>query len=185
VTAIVGLVDQGTVFMGGDSAGISGYWLETRSDPKVFVARGFLYGFTSSFRMGQLLRFRFQPPAIAHGRDLFEYMATDWIDAVRECFKAHAFGVTKDGQQEGGAFLVGIGGRLFSVHDDFQVGESAHGYDAVGCGREIAVGSLHATHGTGVMASIRIDLALTACALFSIGVRGPFTIKSLPTTGTP
>ena len=60
-----------------------------RKDPKVFKVGNFLIGYTSSFRMGQILRFNFNPlkyvPEIHN--DEYEYMCTDFIDEVRVCFR--------------------------------------------------------------------------------------------------
>lgn len=47
--------------MGCDSAGVGGWHLQLRADPKVFHVGHFLIGYTDSFRMGQLLRFGEQP----------------------------------------------------------------------------------------------------------------------------
>ena len=62
MTAIVGLVDSGIVYIGGDSAGASGWSLTVRADAKVFFNAGYLFGFTTSYRMGQLIRYALQPP---------------------------------------------------------------------------------------------------------------------------
>lgn len=45
-----------------------------------------MIGWLTSFRMIQLLRFTFKPPEIGE-KDIYEYMCTDFIDEVRECFK--------------------------------------------------------------------------------------------------
>jgi hypothetical protein len=55
MTCIVGLRQGGKVFIGGDSAGISGWDVTVRADPKVFLSGPYAMGFTSSFRLGQLL----------------------------------------------------------------------------------------------------------------------------------
>ena len=52
MTCIVGLIDGRRVWMGGDSAGVSGLDITVRADAKVFRNGDFLIGFTSSFRMG-------------------------------------------------------------------------------------------------------------------------------------
>ena len=58
MTCIVGLVHNGIVYIGGDSAAITIDGVQfLRSDPKVFIKEDFLIGFTSSYRMGQLIRF--------------------------------------------------------------------------------------------------------------------------------
>src|SRR5271166_2425691 len=105
MTAIVGLVDNGDVYIGGDSAGVAGLSLSIRSDEKVFGNGPFLCGFTSSFRMGQLLRYKFSPPAQTVHQNDMEYMVTSFIDACRQCFSANGYGDEK--ATVGGTFLVG------------------------------------------------------------------------------
>lgn len=174
MTAIVGLVDQGTVYVGGDSAGVSGYSLTVRADGKVFRNGPYVMGFTSSFRMGQLLQYALKAP---HPEgDLPAFMATTFVDALRETLKAGGWLKQDSNRDEGGTFLVGVGGRLFTVFDDFQVGEAVDGYAAVGCGQEIAVGALHATARLGLPPKKRLRLALKAAERYSAGVRGPFTV---------
>jgi 20S proteasome alpha/beta subunit len=56
MTCIVGIIDKETIYLGGDSAGTAGYGQSIRKDKKVFIKDNkFIIGFTSSFRMGQLL----------------------------------------------------------------------------------------------------------------------------------
>jgi ATP-dependent protease HslVU (ClpYQ) peptidase subunit len=174
VTAIVGLVHEGTVYLGGDSAGVAGWSLTVRADAKVFANGPYILGFTTSFRMGQLLRYAFEPPK-PEGEDLARFMATTFVDTVRETLKTGGWLRRDSEREDGGTFLVGVEGRLFEVHDDFQVGEPADGYTAVGCGHEIAVGALYATARSRMAPQRRVRLALEAAERFSAGVRGPFT----------
>jgi len=182
MTCIVGLVDKGKVYIGGDSAAVwtGSLGMVVRNDRKVFRNGDFVMGFTSSFRMGQLLAFNFNPPKPRTGVDLFAYMVTDFIDAARLSMKNGGFARVKDNFEEhGGTFLVGYQGRLFQISDDFQVGESTHGYDAVGCGDHIALGSLFSSSGVRD-AQERVRKALQAAEAFSAGVRGPFHIEVAP-----
>ena len=172
MTCIVGLVDGGIVYMGADSAGVSSYDLTVRKDTKLFKNGDFLIGYTSSFRMGQLLRFNFSPPKKDEDKDVYEYMATDFIDAVRVCFNKGGFARIENGVEEGGCFLVGYKGRLFKVESDYQVGESHHGFCSAGCGDNFAIGSLFSTQCK--KPKDRIKTALECAQEFSIGVRGPF-----------
>jgi hypothetical protein len=65
------------------------------------------------------------------------------------------------------------------VFSDYQVAESVLDYEAVGCGTDIAMGSLHATgEHTTMYAVQRIKAALEAAEEFSAGVRGPFVFGS-------
>jgi len=173
VTCIVGLVDQGHVFIGADSAGIAGYDLVVRADSKAFQNGPFLMGFTTSFRMGQLLRYAFKPPPCEG--DVFCYLATTFIDAVRECLSKGRYAVKKDEQESGGQFLVGFRGCLYAIDSDYQIEQSLAPYAAIGCGAPYALGALYATSGD---AKTRILTALSAAEYHNAGVRRPFTIMS-------
>lgn len=175
MTCIVGLVDKGDVYIGGDSAGVAGLSLSIRADEKVFGNGPFIMGFTSSFRMGQLLRYKFSPPAQTVHQDDMEYMVTSFIDACRTCFSQNGFG-DKDATV-GGSFLVGYKGSLYTVEGDYQVGKLHAPFDSVGCGSDLALGALYATEGQ--PPEKRINLALQAASTFSAGVAPPFVILRL------
>lgn len=175
MTCIVGLVENGTVYMGGDAAAVGGLDIHPRVEPKVFKNGEFLIGYTSSFRMGDILQY-FDPPEITI-TDLRRYMVTHFITSVREAFKTNGYLETHNSAEKGGSFLVGVRGRLFSIGSDFQVGESANFYDAVGCGEDYAMGSLFST--VGLKPKKRIEQSLLAAEHFSAGVIKPFTILKL------
>ncbi len=180
MTCIAGLVDKdGNVWIGGDSAGVGGYALSIRKDPKVFRNGPFVIGGTSSWRMLQLLRFSFVPPEYYAERDtdLDRFMVTSVVNAFRDCLKNGGYAKTDQGQEAGGQFLVGFAGHLYFIGADYQVGETHCGYAAVGCGEDIAHGVLYAT--PELEPRRRIELALQGAEQFSAGVRGPFTIECL------
>ena len=177
MTCIVGLVDKGTVYIGGDSAGVSEYNLTVRADRKVFKNKDFIFGFTSSFRMGQLLRHSFVPPLHDKEVDTEKYMCTTFIDAVRQCLKEGGFAKNEMETESGGQFLVGYQGRLFVIDSDYQVGESANNFNSIGCGQSVALGVMYATACSS--ANERVTLALKAAEQFSVGVRGPFFVERL------
>jgi len=199
MTCIVGLVDDGAVYMGGDSAGVEGLRIGVRADEKVFylnekstwrrldprellkpIDRLVVMGFTSSFRMGQLLQYNLKlPNGMANTKDLYGFMVTDFIGAVRTTLKEGGYAKVDDNREEGGTFLVGLRGRLFCVEDDFQVGENIEPYHAVGCGSDLALGSMYATGKMGLPPRERVLLALEAAETWSAGVRQPFVIKSV------
>lgn len=178
MTVIVGLVHRKRVHLAGDSAGVSGYQITIRRDPKVFTNGPYAFGFTSSFRMGQLLHHAFQPPHPEGGLDRF--MATTFIDAVRKCLKDGGWARKDAEQEEAGTFLVGIHGRLFSIESDYQVAESADQYAAVGCGYDLALGALHATAALNLPPRQRLTAALRAADHHSAGVCAPYTFTKTP-----
>ena len=172
MTAIVGLVQSGSIYIGGDSAGVSGTSLTVRADAKVFRKRRYVFGFTTSFRMGQLIRYSLALPKPVGNLDAF--MATTFIDAVRDCLKAGGWAMKDNEREEGGTFLVGVKGRLYAVYDDYQVATAADGFAAVGSGDQVALGALFATADAGLSPRRRVMSALAAAERFSAGVRGPF-----------
>ena len=176
MTCIVAVPVQGGIIMGGDSAGVSGWDLVTRADEKVFRRGPFLIGFTSSFRMGQLIRYKLDVPPRDETVGGMEYMATTFVDAVRTCLGEGGWRKVSDSREEGGIFLVGYESVVYRIDNDFQVGCSAAGYAACGCGAEIALGALHATAQMALQAVARVEGALRAAEALSAGVRGPFVI---------
>ena len=179
MTCIVGLVHEGVVYTGGDSAGVGGMSLTVRADEKVFQNGEFLMGFTTSFRMGQLLRYSLKPPRRHPDDDINQYMVVDFINAVRECLKSGGWASKKEDMEQGGTFLVGYSGHLFTIYSDYQVGQREDSFAAVGCGEDTALGALFATQGQGDPRD-RVLTALRAAERFNAGVRGPFHI--LPET---
>ena len=185
MTCIAALVENGVITMGGDSAGVAGYQLHVRSDPKVFRNGDFLIGCTSSFRMTQVLRFQVKPPE--HPRkhddgswlDAYEYMVRYFIEECRKEFKDHGSMRIENNEEEGGCFLVGYRGRLFYVDSDFQVGELHDPFAAVGCGMDVAHGALYALQGSDLEPEAKVLKALEAAERFSAGVRRPFVVERL------
>jgi ATP-dependent protease HslVU (ClpYQ) peptidase subunit len=177
MTCIVGILDNGNVYIGGDSAGVSVSDMRIRADEKVFRNGDFIFGFTSSFRMGQLLRYSFTPPK--HDKDIetYKYMVSVFVEAVRLCLKDGGYTVVSNNEESGGTFLVGYDGRLFGIDSDFQVSEQVCNYDAIGCGGSIALGSLYST--SEMPPEKRIIQALKASEQFNSAVRGPFHIVKL------
>ena len=172
MTCIVGLAEGGRVYIGGDSAGTDGDAMTIRADRKVFRNGEFIMGFTTSFRMGQLLHHVFTPPKRHPETDVEKFMVGDFINAVRQCLKDGGYAEKHNEAERGGAFLVGYAGRLFRIDSDYQVGEAVDGFDAVGCGEQIAQGALFANPAGRPLERLR--MALEAAERFSAGVRGPF-----------
>lgn len=188
MTCIVGLVKEGDVYIGGDSQGTDGRRLLqcVRADQKVFRKKDMIFGFTSSYRMGQLLRYKLSFPRPHEGQDLYEFMVTDFVDEVRTCLKDGGYASKNNEVEEGGTFLVGYRGRLFTIGDDYQVAESHWPFDAVGCGDQLALGALFALTDGGDAGTqppddpIRaIAVAIRAASEFSAGVGGPIHIEHL------
>lgn len=179
MTCIIGLAEGDRVYVGADSASVSTKDLITRPTnvPKVFRRGSFLIGYTTSFRMGQLLEHWLEVPAKPDGQKLQEYMVVEFAERVRELFKEKGFSSVDKNREFGGSFIVGYKGRLFTIHGDFQIAEMSDSFDAVGCGRQFALGAMAAL--SDLPPARRIKKALEIVAYFSAGVCPPFLVKSI------
>ena len=177
MTCIVGIEHEGKVYMGGDSAAVAGWDMRIETGPKVFHLGEFLIGYTSSFRMGQLLQYHLsvKPQEKESNR---AYMILVFAEAVRELLKSHGYARIENNEEEGGIFLVGYRGELYKVDCNFAVLRSADGFDAVGCGASYARGALKALDWEYPQQAL--ETALEVAAHFSAGVRGPFTTELIP-----
>ena len=177
MTCIVGLIYDDKVYIGGDSAGVSGLDVQVRADEKVFLKDNMIFGFTSSFRMGQLIRYKFQVPEQSVKKDDYHYMCTDFIDGLRECFKNGGYSKVDSNREEGGTFLVGYKGQLYCIYDDFQVAKPTEDYDSCGCGAKYALGALRILRKDITLKPKQmITKALETAEFFSGGVSAPFNI---------
>jgi ATP-dependent protease HslVU (ClpYQ) peptidase subunit len=179
MTCIVGIKDNGKVYIGGDSLGSSHYKKVIRVDQKIFIKNDMIFGFTSSYRMGQILRYSFVAPKQLHeDADDMEYLVNKFIPALIKCYDSHGYLTKKENVVIGGVFLLGYKTKLYKIESDFQVGESINEFDACGSGEDFALGSLYSTTAITDPES-RIQTAINAAAEFSPGVGGNNLIMSI------
>lgn len=176
MTCIAGLVANGKVYMGADSAGVSGLDLRVRADQKMFRKGPFLIGCTTSFRMQQIIQYEWELPGHPEEMGLMEFMVREFVGTLRKALTTGGFAKKNSEQEEGGDFLVGYRGFLFNICSDFQVAQVQEAYSATGCGAAYALGSLFATADQTMLPDHRIEAALRAAENFSAGVRGPFYV---------
>jgi len=173
MTCVVGLVKDNIIYMGADSCSSNGDTYETTTEEKVFVRGEFIYGVSGSWRVNQLLKYKFTPPNNNNIDNVKGYLVVDYVDALKECFK----NLTKHDEDEWD-ILVGYCGRLFVISSDFHVSErSEFKFNCIGSGSEMADGAMYVANT--LPPEQRISSALRAAAAFSIGVVGPFIIKKL------
>ena len=174
MTCIVGMVEDGKVYIGGDSAVTAGNTVRAVKHPKVFRNGPFVIGCVGSVRMSQLLEYVLNVPP--QGDDVTDkkYMITVFAEAVRTCLKEYGFAEVEDNKERFGTFLVGYHGGLYSVYSDLQVTQYLDGMTACGSGEEYALGALYTLKG--LDAEGRILVALAAASYFDSNVAPPFAV---------
>lgn len=183
MTCVVGLQRDGVVYIGADSQGTSHNIKQTRTDPKVFTKGPFIIGISGSFRYGQILRFKFEPPPHhPPDKDDYEYMATDFVDAATESLDNGGFLTTKDGvkntdaENSYGYALIGYKGKLYYFGQDLQIGIVSDGYDAIGSGFQVALGAMWVLTQRKLKPEDAITLALQAASELNTTVGPPYII---------
>lgn len=172
MTCIIGLEQDCTTYIGADSASVTRQ-LDIRATmvPKVFRNGEFIIGYTTSFRMGQLLQFVKLPSC---KKPTEKYMINDFIEAIRSEFKKKGYSEIDNNVETGGSFIVGIKGYLYRIGSDFQVQRYVDGIAAIGCGDEYAYGAMRALKN--LKPEERIKESLEIAAYYSAGIIAPFTI---------
>ena len=144
MTAIAVKRTSTEVIMSCDQLGSNGHGRTVVKTPKIFQVDGWLVGYTSSFRMGDLLRYTFTFPLAKPDLDEDVYMRTLFVTALRECLKAGGYAKTENGEESGGCFLVASKTNIYEVQADFSVLTVAREYHAVGSGAEVCLGAMFA-----------------------------------------
>ena len=164
--------------MGGDSAMTSEDGDQTLRSPKVFLRQGLLFGFSGEARVGQLLQHVHDVPALVVGQDVEQFLVRDLCGGMRTFLREQAEELLPSSDDdELWQLLVGVQGRVFRICSHLSASESAIGYDAIGSGTPIALGSLASTEGR--PARERVEVALRAAERHHGSVAGPFTVLHL------
>lgn len=189
VTCVVGVEyeenGERKVLLAADSAATNDYTTQVVRGPKVFRVGDLLIGFTTSFRMGQLLQYRLPHclPKKAHEHlDPMEHIITNVIPAIIYALDDGRYIKDQNQRIEAGTYLIGCSGRLFEVSDGFGVCEWQDGYGAIGSGYQPALGAMFATYppvtakATFGQATKMAYEGLSAAVQFSGSCSRPFSI---------
>jgi ATP-dependent protease HslVU (ClpYQ) peptidase subunit len=140
MTCIVGVEHNNKVFIGGDLQGSGWNHKIVHTQPKVFNKRGVIFGYTTSYRFGQILEHNLTDPVVPENPDeIYRWLVTAVVPDIRNILKENGYGGTTE---KGGNALIGVRGQLWEIQDDFSVLRSVNGYAAVGSGQEYANASL-------------------------------------------
>lgn len=191
MTVIIGYTNGKNVWMIGDEAAAGDCMNEFVKHQKVFKSTVYLgpkntskedilIGYAGSFRMGQLLQYKFKPSRPVKYTDIYEYLCTKFVDEIKDLFEKNNYSRLVDNEAIGGSFLVGAKGRLFTIQNDFSVLEYKERFTSIGGGYQFATASMETFEQLKKMKYIKlqeddyIELALktsikSSCKFYAFG----------------
>lgn len=173
MTCIVGLETEDGVILGGDSAASGNSHTTSVKNQKVFnIGSQFGVGYTSSFRMGQILKRDFDPRSFDYDGidDKFNFTIEEVVPMIRKIMKDGGYSKVESNREKGGLFLFAVADELFKIQKDFSVIKPKK-YSAIGSGYKQARGSLYSTEHYNP--EKRVKIAIRAAAESQDGVSLP------------
>ena len=176
MTCIVGLEADGKVFLAGDIQGTGYNNKVVHTQPKVFAKGELVFGYTTSYRFGQLVEHALGNPVVpANDDEVYRWLITVMVPQLKAALKDGGF-------EGGGNALIGVRGQLWELQNDWSVLRSKLGYSAVGSGYEYAHGAMHTYGKLGVFSSQTAEralkIAVEAAGTFSPSVGMEATVIS-------
>ena len=133
MTCIIGIEFEGKVYLAGDKLGSNGWTGSEYHCPKVFENGDGIFGYTSSYRWGQLLEFGLTDVLAPKDiNEMHRWMVTSLVPSIQKVLKGG------DYNDKGKNALIGINGQLWEHQDDLSVLRSTNGYAAIGSGETFA-----------------------------------------------
>jgi ATP-dependent protease HslVU (ClpYQ) peptidase subunit len=164
MTCIVGIAHEGKVYMGGERGVSDENTIMSMSVPKIHTRGDWVFGYSDSVAIGQLLDFIALPPA---GKNPYTTLRLNIVEEYKKAIESYSI-VSPEHSAD---ILIGAQGRLFEFSTtDFSVIEIGEG--SVGSGHQIALGSLYTTR-TWKDQEKRIKVAIEAAIEFSTGCAKP------------
>jgi ATP-dependent protease HslVU (ClpYQ) peptidase subunit len=183
ITCIAGLVQDGTVYLAGDSATTRGNRRIIKKKTKVVKRGEFVMGGAGHSVMAQLMHYVTTLPPVFENQGCFDYMVNTFLPLFRKAVKEAGQMTIKDSlESTESEFLIGFRGHLFSIGCDMNVNECIDGYDAIGSGEEFALGVIYATKDSELKPEERLIQALECAAYHQHYVYPPFEVESVSYT---
>lgn len=180
MTCIAGfLEDSGDIYMGGDSIGVCGSEYILVKDPKVFVKRNMIFGFTNSFRLGDILKYDFQIPDHPPELSTYEYLTSVFLVELIARYEERKCTTITENVMMADSFLLGYNKRLFRIENDLCVLEDVFNFNSLGGGQEFAKATMYNQMKEEMNPVERVLNALDVASVFSL-VKPPYTVLMLP-----
>jgi hypothetical protein len=168
MTVIVGITDGTTVYIGGDRGVSDEDTIISLSRPKIHINNEWVFGYSGSLGIGQLMEFIDMPDA---GEDPYKTLRTDVVSHMRNAIDLYSVSSAETASE----FIIGTQGRLFEMNTtDWSVAEVTE--TALGSGSPFALGSLFTTKDFPATPEWRIEMALCAAITYSPSCLGGIDI---------
>ena len=166
MTCIVALVEDNTIYMGGDRSASDDISIVSMKTPKVYIRDEWIYGYAGTIGIGQLINYIDLPSPEG---DIEKLIRLDICESLKAMIDSHA----RDTENEDTGFLIGAKGRLFEFNvSDWGVLEIDQ--TSIGSGSQIALGSLYTSIDNNPID--RIGMALGAAITYSPSCQGPIDV---------
>jgi len=184
MTCIVGMVEDGEVYIGGDSIAADGWDKDIIAERKVFRRRDILFGCAGSIRMMQLIQYHLVIPQRLPLVSDEEYIIVSLVGAIRQCLKDNGLLEVENAKEKTGQdCIIGYKGRLFLLQTDLSIYMSSFSSIAIGVGKIYAQTAMHTQQryikSKRVTPCVRIIRALEVAESLCIGVSPPFYVEQL------
>jgi ATP-dependent protease HslVU (ClpYQ) peptidase subunit len=178
MTCVVGLVEGGRVYMGADSALCDGYEVRAMAGTKMARVGEMLIGHTGTTRLLQLVQYMVKPVAQPEGMSDEEWLVSVFIADVRRVVKENGYTKVENAVESmDGGLLIAYRKHLYLVGASYQLCETKDGFEAIGCGREYAIGAMLAL--VDRWPRERLLRSLECAAVVCANVCAPFVVEEL------
>jgi len=171
MTTIVAVVKNGNVTIGADSQVTDGARPSVHANmQKITKNNGWLIAGSGDSQPCDILQHVFVPPipTIKERENLYKFMITRFIPAMRECLDENGWKKDENDKDSGFNMLFAFDGEVFDIGNDFSVLLNSDGIYGVGSGSPFAIGALYA--------GASVEKALEIAANNDIYTSGPFQI---------
>jgi hypothetical protein len=155
------------LYMAGDKCGSNGFTKDLYVKPKIFRRGNLAFGYTSSFRMGQILEYAKISKDLPNWEEESN-VYTSFVDWAKIAMKEGGYLQDDKGVLAGGTFIFYNGKSLFEVQDDFSILVPEDGLLAVGSGEYHAKAIMRTYMALVKKEQIKFDIELMTSLVYDI-----------------
>lgn len=172
MTVIVGIANEGKVYIGGDRGASDMSSIVSLNTPKVYIRDEWIFGYAGSMGIGQIMQI-INIPILGEDDDPFLVLRMDMVDVFKSMMDHNGISINEDNDTD---ILIGCRGRLFEFSPaDWSIAEVQE--TAIGSGGNFALGALYTNSLYIDITPIeRIEQALNAAITYSPTCQSPIDI---------